>query len=163
MTLFVPNTFTVRERALCALVDLFDNQTADQLDPAGLPYGFKWDFVLRAPLKDWAFKKERAIGVFDMHETKKDMAAVKMCSLRVALELHLIAQADDNPSVAMNALFGSVQLKIQEDYSLGGLVIDLQEVTNDMQIQNENQRHVSGVIFLNMQYRHSLRDPRRIS
>lgn len=157
---FVPNSLTVRERALEALKAIFVDQTADA--PVGDPYGFKWDIVTRSPLKNWAYKKTRAIGVFDMHETKKDMIAVKVCSLRVALELHLVAQSDTTPSQEMNALFGAVQRRLQEDYSLGGLVIDIQEVTNDMQIQDENQRNVAGVIFLNLQYRHSLKDPRRI-
>jgi len=160
MTAFVANQYTVRERAMVALKTIFDTQTA--VEPSVDPYGFAWDLVLRSPLKDWAFKKQRSLGIFDMHESKVDRTSLKECTLRIALEIHLVIQSDENPSVEMNALFGSIQRRIQEDYSLGGLVIDIQEVSNDLQLDDVNNKYVVGVMFLNMKYRHSLRDPRQL-
>ena len=153
-------TDTVRERALKALVALFETQTAKL--PAGDPYGFAWQVVTRAPGRDWMWKKKYSIGVYDMHEDKTHLNFVVTCSLRVALEVYLVAENGEQPSEAMNEVFGAIQRRIREDHTLGGVVIDVMEVSNDMQVSDENEKLVSGVIMLNVKYRHSINDPRRV-
>lgn len=150
------NDLTIRERALDALTDLFRDQSADE-------YGFTWGMVERAPHGDWMFKKTYSIGVFDQHEYKTDGLMVKNCVLRIALEIGLVCQTGEKPSTKMNAVFGAIQRLVQADPSLGGLIIDVQEVQNDMQIDDANQKQVVGVIYLDMKYRHSVRDPRRVA
>ena len=155
---FVPNQFTVRERALVAMESLFKTPSWTSEN-----YGFAWDQVLRSPLSGWAFKKKRSIGLFDGHEVTREQLMVKDCMLRVALEMKIVLQPNDLPSTVMNEVFGAVQRCIQVDPSLGGLVIDLQEESNDAEIEDANQKEITGVMFLNMHYRHSVRDPRALA
>lgn len=155
MAEFVPNQLTVRERALAAL------EQAIRTQPVG-DYGFAWDLVVRAPLRDWAYRKQRSLGIFDGRETKRDLHMVRECSLAVALEIKLVVQSNAQPSSEMNAYFGAVQRRLAEDPTLGGLVIDLVETGNDSDVEDENQRHVAGVLLYTMKYRHAVKDPRRI-
>jgi hypothetical protein len=158
----VPNGKTIRERALDALEALFKSQREHL--PAGDPYGFAWDQVLMAPTTKWDFRKRRSIGIFDGHETKtSSLTMTRTASLRIALELAIVIQKDESPSKEINKIFGAVQRRIAEDPSLGGLVIDIQEVSNDHEVADDNQTHVHGVVFVDMQYRHAVQDPRRIA
>ncbi|MFO1157271.1 MAG: hypothetical protein U1E60_00375 [Reyranellaceae bacterium] len=157
----VPDDRTVRQRALEALTLLVRTQRAHL--PAGDPYGFAWDQVLSAPVGKWAFKKQRSIGVFDGHETKTNRLMVKECVLRLALEVALVIQSGENPSTEMNRAFGALQRRLSEDPSLGGLVIDLQEVGNAHRVSDDNQTNIHGVILLDMTYRHAVKDPRRLA
>lgn len=161
MAEFLANGLTVRERALAALREVFASQRAHL--PADDPYGFAWDQVLLAPTTRWDFRKRRSLGIFDGHEQKTDRLMVKSCVLRVALEIAIVIQKDETPSTEINRIFGAVQRRVAEDPSLGGLVIDLQEVMNDHEVADDNQAHVHGVVFLDMQYRHAVKDPRRIA
>ena len=102
-------------------------------------------------------------GVFDGHETKTNRLMVKECVLRVALEVALVIQSGENPSLEMNRAFGALQRRVSEDPSLGGLVMDLQEVGNDHQVSDDNQTHLHGVVFLDMTFRHAVKDPRRLA
>ncbi len=158
---FVPDGRTIRQRALETLVEHLRSQRRHL--PAGDPYGFAWDQVLSAPAGKWSFKKQRTIGVFDGHETKTNRLMVKECVLRVALEVALVIQSGEDPSVEMNRAFGALQRRVAEDPSLGGLVIDLQEAGNDHHVSDDNQTHVHGVVFLDMTYRHAVKDPRRLA
>jgi hypothetical protein len=153
-------TDTIRERIIQALVDKLTTQS--NAAPVGDPYPWAWDSVLRAPITNWAYKRKRTIGVFDMHETKKTLAATKECVLRIALEIALVCDGNENPSEAMNEVFGVAQRRFSEDTSLGGLCKDLQEVSNDLQVEDENKRWVRGVIMLDVSYRHGINDPRKI-
>ncbi|MGE0580137.1 hypothetical protein, partial [Reyranella sp.] len=145
---FVPDERSIRQRALEALVERLRTQRAHL--PVGDPYGFAWDQVLWAPAGKWTFKKQRSIGVFDGHETKTNRLMVKQCVLRVALEVALVIQSGEGPSAEMNRVFGALQRRVSEDPSLGGLVIDLQEVGNDHKVSDDNQTHVRGVVHLDM-------------
>ncbi|MGE4078899.1 MAG: hypothetical protein AB7F22_25395 [Reyranella sp.] len=158
---FVPDERSIRQRALEALVERLRTQRAHL--PVGDPYGFAWDQVLWAPAGKWTFKKQRSIGVFDGHETKTNRLMVKQCVLRVALEVALVIQSGEGPSAEMNRVFGALQRRVSEDPSLGGLVIDLQEVGNDHKVSDDNQTHVRGVVHLDMTYRHAVQDPRRLA
>lgn len=161
MVEFVPDGRTVRQRALETLIEHLRTQRAHL--PVGDPYGFAWDQVLSAPAGKWAFKKQRSLGVFDGHETKTNRLMVKECVLRVALEVALVIQSGENPSLEMNRAFGALQRRVSEDPSLGGLVMDLQEVGNDHQVSDDNQTHLHGVVFLDMTFRHAVKDPRRLA
>jgi hypothetical protein len=154
-------TLTIRENIVEALVAKFTAQQAAL--PADDPYGFAWDQVLRSPIKDWAYQKARTVAVFDMHEDKKTYAFTKDCTLRVALECAFVINGDQNPSKEWNALLGAIIRKYSEDFTLGGLCIDITEVGNDSQVEDENKRFVRGVVMLNIRYRHSIHDPRKIA
>lgn len=161
MTEFVPDERTIRQRALETLVEHLRTQRGHL--PVGDPYGFAWDQVVWAPAGKWTFKKQRSIGVFDGHETKTNRLMVKECVLRVTLEVALVIQSGEGPSAAMNRAFGALQRRVSEDPSLGGLVIDFQEVGNDHKVSDDNQTHVRGAVLLDMIYRHSVQDPRRLA
>lgn len=152
---FVLNALTVRERALAALEQVLKTQAAGD-------YGFAWDLVVRAPLSGWAYRRQHSLGIFDGRETKRDLHMVRECNLTVALEIKLVVQSVAQPSSEMNAAFGAIQRRLAEDPTLGGLVIDLVEASNDSKVEDANQRQVAGVLLYTMKYRHSTKDPRRI-
>ena len=161
MAEFVPDERTIRQRALETLVERLRTQRGHL--PVGDPYGFAWDQVLWAPAGKWTFKKQHSIGVFDGHETKTNRLMVKECMLRITLEVALVIQSGEGPSAAMNRAFGALQRRVSEDPSLGGLIIDLQEVGNDHKVSDDNQTQVRGIILLDMTYRHAVQDPRRLA
>ncbi len=155
MAEFVPNQLTVRERALAALEQVIRTQ------PAG-DYGFAWDLVVRAPLRDWAYRKQRSLGIFDGRgDQARPPHGARMqpdggAGDQAGRAIECAAQQRDE------RLLGAVQRRLAEDPTLGGLVIDLVETSNDSDVEDENQRHVAGVILYTMKYRHAIKDPRRI-
>ena len=153
-------TDTVREQILSALVTKFQGQS--NTAPLGDPYPFAWDQVLRAPTRDWAYKRKRSLAIYDQHESKTNLSATKECVLRVMFEIALVCNGDENPSTMMNEIFGTIQRQLSSDPGLGGLCKDIQEVTNDLQIDDELKRTVRGVVVVDIKYRHALSDPRRV-
>lgn len=153
-------TDTVRERILTRLVENFTLQSTAA--PIGDPYTYAWDQVLRSPTKDWAYKRRRTLGVYDMHETKKTLAALKDCTLKVSLEAAIMLNGDEAPSETLNEIFGGIQRNLGADPTLNGLAVDVQETSNDLQIEDENKRWVRGIVMIDIRYRHALSDPRRV-
>ena len=45
----------------------------------------------------------------------------------------------------------------------GGVAYNLMFVSNEFQIDDENDNRVSGVVFLDILYRHAINDPRRVA
>lgn len=151
-------TATVREIALEALKTTFSAVEAGT--PVLDPYTITWQKVSRAPLGDDDWKKKYTLGIHDMDETTKAQQMSLICTLRVALEFRVVIEPDQVPSTELGIALGEIKRRLYEDNTLGGVAIDCTEESNEIEVDSDNDRRLSGVVWVNLVYRHSVRDPR---
>lgn len=150
-------TLPVREQVLAALKQLFEAQTAGQ--PSGRPYPFAWSTVSRAPLTDEAWTKAYSLGVHDTAEDEEERTDVIYAILSVVLEFRARLSAGDVPSEVGNAVIANIKRRLGEDRTLGGLCIDCVTRRNELYVEDEHDKKLSGALFLRIIYRYRRGDP----
>lgn len=157
------NALTVREKALEALVALFQGMgDSNAVDP----YPFGWDFVQRAELDEKSWAKRFTLGVYDTSESRSVEPTVTYSRLAVALEFRCTLQVQgalgqpEDPSSMFNLILGAIQRRLYDDNSLGGLIIEMHETRNEAYLRDLEARQLSGAVFLELFYRVRTTDPR---
>lgn len=151
---------SIRERAIKALVERFENQR--QGAPTSDPYDFRWDAVVRHPIGQAEERKRWALAVLEGDEQKKPRVACVDCLLPVELEFRVLLDSQDEPAECLNEVLLNIQRKIREDISLGELVVDVRELGNTHIVESFLDRKVEGSVFIEIQYHHDEADPRAI-
>lgn len=161
----MPHEKSIRERALEAMVQHFKDQEAGQ--PVPDPYTVTWDLVFRQDIRDVAHGKRYALSIFDTREEKTPGIittpdGMSDASLRVVLEWRQYVDADQDPSEEANRVLMEVQRRLGEADrdQLGGLVLDIDETGNEINIDDYKDRLVWGAVFCVVRYRHKRGDPR---
>lgn len=150
---------TIRNRLMNAIKASFEGIVSGQ--PQANPYHTKWEKVTRMPLGPLAKGKANALSVLEGPERKTpDVHPFTRSDLTVNLEFHLYVSADEDAAVMLNELMGEVQRRAMEDITWGGLSYDTTETGNDIEIEGELDKQVSGVVFLEIKYKHRITDPR---
>lgn len=148
---------TVRNQILEALKTKFEGITAGQ--PVSNPYDFTWSTVTRGVKALNAKNKKYALAIVDVDESKIQEIHITKCNLRVLLEFRCYIDANEESSDKANNVMGNIQRVIHEDTYLGGLCQDIAETGNEIDIDTENDRMVSGVVYLTVYYRHRTDNP----
>ena len=158
---------SIRERAVVFLCDLFATQEEGQptgLDNFGNPaaYDFKWDVVQRSPLGDRERKKAKALAVLETSESKEPQVATMHASLSITLEFWALLNTSDEPAECANVLLLNLQRRLREDITLGGIVYNVRETGNIIDVDGYSDRQITGAMFVNVLYKHAEADPRRV-
>jgi len=159
----VDTSDTIRERIMAAMQDHFETQ--HQGVPGPDPYTITWSVVDRAEIGDLSHGKAYTLALFDVTETSDFGVATTQGvinkTLRVTCEFHAMLEAKQKPSTEANRILGEIQRRMMEDETYGQLAIWIQETGNELNIDNANDRQISGSVTFNVLYRHSRRDPRK--
>ncbi len=160
-------TLSIRERAVVFLCDLFSSQEVNQptgLDNFGNPaaYDFKWSVVQRAPLSDRERMKRYAIAILETGEGKDPQISTMHSQLSITLEFWMLLNIDEEPATCANLVLLNIQRKIREDITLGGLVYNVRETGNIIDVEGYADRSINGAMFVTILYKHAEDDPRRI-
>jgi hypothetical protein len=157
---FVANEDSVRERICQALVSLFEGQKKGI--PTTDPHLFAWDLVQRQPLGERENRVgDRVLAVLDPLERADPQIATFHKFLSVVLEWSIRLDPDDEePSECANQVFTSIQRKLREDITLGGLSIQVRETGNEKDIESYKDRIIEGAVFVEILYKHRENDPR---
>ena len=156
----MPNPLTVREQCLAALEAHLGGITAGA--PGDDPYLIGFGLVTRAPLTNDSWKKQYALGVHESQEQKITGVGMMVCKLRIILEFRLTVGQNQSPSTEVNMVMGQIQRRIADRSWLAGLAVDCIELSNETYIDNEQDKRVSGAVFVLLTYRHDINDPRLV-
>ncbi len=151
---------SIRERALEALVDVLRDQKKGV--PTADPFSFSWDAVQREPLIDGDSRRGRIIAVMEGDENKQPGVGFMSVDLEVELNFRIFLEARDNPYEALNETLLNLQRAIRQDIQLGGLVYNVIETGNTLDVTDFAERQVEGSLFLLIRYKHFQDDPREI-
>jgi hypothetical protein len=160
-------TTSIRERVAEYICDLFCTQEAGQpsgTDPWGNPteYDFKWSLVQREPLADRERMQRYAMAVLETAENKDPQVATMHAQLNITLEFWMLLNADEAPAKCANVVLLNIQRRIREDITLGGLVYNVRETGNIIDVDGFSDRLITGAMFLMVLYKHAEDDPRRV-
>jgi hypothetical protein len=101
--------------------------------------------------------------VWDSTESKSDLNfPFRNCTLQVDVEVFGLKQAGTTALEVARRLIGVVERRVGEDVQLGGLAFDTRAVAADISESSQFEGYCSGVIRLEVLYRHHVQDPRKI-
>lgn len=132
---------------------------ADPLDQ----WPFKFTSVNLGPLGEPDFKKAYICGIVPGRETKVDKYPIKEATLQLSIEFQATSnQGGPKPALLAELVLTAIQRAIHADTTLGGTVVDTQEVGNEIDLETYGDKSVVGVVFVEMKYRHFHSDPRKL-
>lgn len=152
---------SLRERAMAALVDLFNSQK--RALPVSDPYAFSWDIVRRSHLTDNDRRKVYAMAVLESTERKTQQMGCRICTLPVELEIHLRVPAKEaEPATWVNEVLENIYRLVRSDNTLGGLVNDVNFMAAEVDVEGYTDRQVEVTVLLEVLYKHAELDWRII-
>ena len=146
-------TKTIREHILARIAKLL----SDVSTPA---YPIAFSTVERGPIRIESPKRLVA-GVVAMKEAKLPGGMnFTECRLQISVDFRLRAEGPDSAAVQVEVILGVVQRAVLSDRTLGGLVIDLDEHGNEVDLEDHEDASAEGSVYFLVKYRHNLDDPR---
>jgi hypothetical protein len=119
--------------------------------------------VVRRRLMDADRKKEYMLSILDVEEDKVALIRQFDCALHVELEFWALVSVSDDPPSKMNQFLADLQKSYRKTIVSGGalesLVENIVEVRNEVDTESEHDRQLSGMLVLDVRYRHALDDP----
>lgn len=149
------NTQSKRELIMQNLVSRF---SAMRVGDNG--FSTTWNAVVRRPLTKQETALGDAVAIFDVDEDKTSEIGFYRCSLRVQIEFFCTMLTGDEPSTQLNRMLLDVQRCMRSDVTCGGLAFNILELRNELDVDGPADRLVAGVVEFQVQYRHTLDDPR---
>ncbi len=150
---------TVREIALQAMMDALEAMKEGK--PVADPYTVEFSEIERADVGKLAKGRRFAVAILDGEETKnEDTFPTVRCTMRVLIEFYVYVDTGEEPSKMLNVVLGEIERKIREDKTLGGKVVDVEIVGNELEIDGPFDDQCVGTIFTLVKYRHHTNDPR---
>lgn len=152
---------TIRNQWLAALKTHLELMTTSY--PVGDPYSVNWTGgVFRETIEKLAVGKLAMLGVYDGPERVDEKFPLTHKVMRVTLEFHIRIDSGQTASARLNEVLGDIQRHLYRDRTLGGLVVDMREVENTLDIEYLYDKVVQGALFLDVSYRHKTGDPREV-
>lgn len=153
----VIETVSMREAIMEHLATRFKNVRAG-VDG----YSTTWNTVARRPIGKAEINMGNVVGIFDTEEIKTRDMQFTRSQLRVMVEFFYTLKIGDEPSTELNRMLVDVQRLMLSDIYCGGLSLNIVENRNELDIDGPADRIVAGVAEFQVQYRHSVHDPRRM-
>ena len=107
--------------------------------------------------------KRFTVGIVAGDEKKTDTFPYKNCALPIAIEFQRVKQMDEGKAAVLaEEMLTAVQRVVYSSEQLGlpDIVIMVQETGNTIDLDSFQDKAVAGVLFLEVQYRHSRHDVR---
>lgn len=127
--------------------------------PIDDPYALGFSEVVRGPLR-LTSPKRLVAGVVPMKESKSEGTSFVTCRLEVSIDFRYRGQPGEVPASFVETIIGMVQRRILSDRTLNGLVVDVDEAGNVVDLDDPEDASAEGSVFFVVEYRHDLDDPR---
>jgi hypothetical protein len=162
-TPFVATQESIRERILAEMERLFGTQEKAN------DYLFSWSTVIRSPLLDGQARKNYELAILDRAETEEIQIQTYNAILNVDLEWSCLLSTKDVPSKRANKVILALKRRLHENIYMfeGGdntgqqLALRAWTVGNDWSVDNDTDKRIDGVVFVRVEYKHKIDDPRR--
>lgn len=125
-------------------------------------FTFKFSSVELGPLGPSDAKKHYMCGIVAGDE-KKGVKVFPLtdCFLPITVEVRMtINQGDLPPAEEVERVLADVQTCVTSDRTLGGLSINCWENGNSVDLDTYSDKTVMAAVFLEVQYRHAIGNPR---
>lgn len=163
---------SIRERALRALVALFESQEAGVPAPWSIdasPYDFTWSTVVRYPMSDLERRKNYSLSIVEVQEVKERGVNWMDPTLSLELTFFVMLDTEESGPEVLNQVLLNIQRRIRCDPRLANqnsgtaLVIDLYETGNSVDMEYYADKKLYGTVDIAMRYKHSVNDPREVA
>jgi hypothetical protein len=150
---------SIRERIMQSLVKRFEDMVAGIND-----YSTTWTMVSRVPLNSSQIKEGNILCVMDTEESKVAEINFMRCSLVVITEFWYRIRTGDNAATEANRMMTDIQRAMRSDIyttdiESSGLTLNIVESRNQLDIDSVSDRLINGLVYWQVQYRHSKDNP----
>jgi hypothetical protein len=154
------NLTTVKEAAVAELVSRVTAMSDSA--PVGDPYGVSFSAVYRDTVTDGLVTGKKAVAtILDDTETKKDHNYGRTdCRLLVYIEMHVMRDTGQVSSTNINNYTGAVERMLRADRTLGNKIAEINFLGTEVTTQGPFTNYASGVMKVELIYRHHTDDPR---
>lgn len=123
-----------------------------------------WDVVERRPLTSDEQSRGYALAIFDTSQKKKDLVGKTECYLNCVFEFYVTLSEGDEPGTFGNTILAEVQRVAMLDLNMAEgdgfqLTVDVQEKGDELEIIAPEPNHISGVLVVEVTYRHKSGKP----
>ena len=145
---------SLRHRILAAMADTF--RAVDQPD-----WPLKFSLVELGPLGDEDHRKRYTLGIVPGPERYTHNFPYVVRFLRVAIEFRVTVNRDDEaPGELAEQLLTVIERVVIKNGTWGDLALATELSNSEIDMTTYSDRSVAGVLFVEIQYRHSHLDPR---
>ena len=133
------------------------------VDSSGQPtdWPVKFSHVGIGPLDDNNQRQRYSIGLVASGEVYGALFPYITRELRVAIEYRItINKGDAPPALEAETVLEVLERLVLSNRTWAGLAVDTDLESNEIDLDNQLDRAVYGVLFVKVQYRHGQRDPR---
>ena len=148
---------SIREKIMAHLEDRFRDVREGEDG-----YATTWNVVVRRPMTKTEVGLGKAIGLYDTEEQKTPQIGYMICTLTVICEFFYAMKIGDDAATELGVMLTDIQRTRRSDVTCGGISINIVEVRNELDIDGPADRLVAGACEFQVQYRHSLDDPRQL-
>lgn len=129
----------------------------------GTEFTQEYRFVTRDPIDIGLCNKlafgECAVGVYDTDEQKERGFGYTNSTLTVVVEFYYRPKVGQTKAAELNRILAELIKAVLSDYTQGGLALNSQDVSNDIDIDGIYDKIINGSITFEVMYRHGTFDP----
>jgi hypothetical protein len=149
-----PMTLSIRQQILNNMLAAFAAVSTANGDP------LTFSTCVLGPLGAQDQRKRYSLGIVAGKEKFSDKFSWYECFLPVGIEYRItINKGDDAPASEAETLLTLVKQVVMKDPSWGGIAIDTNLVSDEVDLTTYADRSVEGVLHVQLHYRHSRNDP----
>lgn len=156
---------SLRHRILKQMVDTYRavQPPAAGAVPTPQDWPLSFSVVELGPLSDPDHRKRYTLGIVPQPEQFKDKFPTIERFLQVGIEFRVTVNRDDNkPGDMIERLLTVVENVVLRNRQWNGLAIDTTLLNSDIDLSTYNDKSASGVLFVQVHYRHGTDDNRNI-
>jgi len=157
---------SIREQILGKVREAFQAvKEPDTTTPGYTPSPDDWPLTSSTvgfgSLTDTDHRKRYSIGIVTGSEREKDAFPLIQCTLSLGIEFRItVNQNDPSPAVMGERVLTVVKRVIDNNKTWGGLAVDTRRTNNEIDLTSYGDKTVMGVQFVDIIFRHSIRDVR---
>jgi len=157
---------SIREQILDKILAVFQavketDTTTTGYTPSPDDWPLTFSTVGFGPLTDADHRKRYSIGIVTGSEREKDAFPLVQCTLQVGIEFRItVNQNDKSPAAMGEQVLTVVKRVIDNNKTWGGLAVDTRRTNNEIDMTSYGDKTVMGVQFIDIIFRHSIRDVR---
>ena len=126
-------------------------------------YTLQYRFVTRDPMGIENVGKlkpgEAGVGVYDINEDKQRQFGLTTSTLTVVIEFYYSHKIGEVRSQKLNKILAELTRAITMDQTLNNTAIQVEDVSNNIDIDGIYDKIINGSITFHVKYRHGIFDP----
>lgn len=102
---------------------------------------------------------EASVGVYDISEDKVRGFGFTNSTLTIVVEFYFRPKVGQTKASELNRILAELTKRVMSDYTQGGLALNTEEASNDLDIDGIYDKIINGSITFEVMYRHGTFDP----